>query len=93
MSFSLPQILSGQDTLHALTQQRRKVFTIDYSQEFLGDDPKYKGMEVGGLEGTKWKDFNIATAAGLLSNSAGARGRSYMTAREHLLRSGNRHPS
>lgn len=71
-----------------LAQQKRKVFTIDYTQEAT-----YGGMEVGALEGAKWGGAYYSPVGGLLSNVTGARGRSYMTAREHLLRSGNRQPS
>ena len=83
------QALSGQGTLEELAQQRKKVFTIAYSQEFLGGGDS-GGMEVG-MESTHWGNFK--GVSGILSNTSGPRGRLYMSHREYLSRSGNKLPS
>ena len=75
-------MLSGQETLEKLTEQRKKAFTIAYTDDYLGDDVRH-GMEVG-LESAKWGDFK--GVSGILSNMSGPRGRMYVTEREHLLR-------
>ena len=89
------QALSGQDTLEALARQRKKVFTISYSQEFQGGgggrgEGEEGGMEVG-MESTHWGSFK--GKSGILSNTSGPRGRLYMTQREYLSRAGNKLPS
>lgn len=94
-------MLSGQDTLEELAQQRKRVFTIAYSQEFLnGGGGKrggageeniegYGGMEVG-MESTHWGSFK--GISGILGNTSGHRGKLYLSQREFLSRPGNRLP-
>ncbi len=80
---SLEQVLSGQETLEKLIQQRKKTFTIAYSDEYLRDNVRH-GMEVG-LESAK-RGGDFKGVSGILSNMSGPRGRVYMTEREHMLR-------
>lgn len=69
------------------------MFTISYSQEFMGEGEERAGMELG-LESSTWGSFK--GASGILNNTPvpGSGSRSYMSReRDLLMRSGSRFPS